>query len=68
MVFVDKRPNCMSTYLPCLKCVNRFLIVKALLGAFNKEKVLLGKLCKVSYPALLLSTADINSVSQLRGV
>ena len=39
MIFVDKRPN---FYLLCIKaclakCLKRFLIVKALVGAFNKE-------------------------------
>ena len=47
MFFADKHPNFESTYcalMPVLHSVliNRFLIVKALVGTFNKEKALVG--------------------------
>ena len=58
MIFVDKRPN---FYLLCIKaclakCLKRFLIVKALVGAFNKENRRLLYVGAFSYELLLLAT------------
>ena len=70
---LDKCPNFTSMYLLCLntrlaKCLDRVLIVEALAGAFNREKVPGPEHCETSRRFIDSSTALVTAEKRSSGV